>query len=125
MVDRATIIAAIEGYCRAQCAKDKDGWAALFAEDVFHEDPVGFPGTLGKDAVVGKFWDSIVRNDVAIWLTDDIIVSGNEALAIMACDIGPADKRRRLTPVVDHFLFDEDGRIASVRGFYNLPGSFA
>jgi hypothetical protein len=121
MTDRAAIVAAIETYCRVQCDKDKDGWAALFAEDVFHEDPVGFQRqSRGKSHVIGSFWDSIVRNDVRIWLTDKVIVCGNEALAIMACEIGPSDNRRQLSPVVDQFVFAEDGRIASVRGFYNL-----
>jgi steroid delta-isomerase len=120
MPDRAHITAAIETYCRVQCEKDAAGWAALFAEDVFHEDPIGVQPTRGKQHVVGVFWDSIVRNDVKIWLTDKIIVCGNEAIAIMACEIGPADQRRQLTPVVDQFVFGDDGRIASVRGFYNF-----
>lgn len=119
-MERAAIVAAVETYCRAQSTKDRKTWAALFAEDIFHEDPVGVHQARGKHHVVGPFWDHIVRNDVSIWLTSDVIVCGNEALAIMACDIGPADKRRRLTPVVDQFVFDEDGRIVSLRGFYNL-----
>jgi ketosteroid isomerase-like protein len=119
MVERAAIITAIETYCRVQCEKDAQGWAALFADDVFHEDPIGQP-TRGKQHVVGVFWDSIVRNDVKIWLTDSIIVCGNEAIAIMACEIGPSDNRRKLAPVVDQFVFAEDGRISSVRGFYNF-----
>ena len=120
MVDRATITSAIETYCRVQCDKDAAGWATLFADDVFHEDPVGVQQTRGKHHVVGAFWDSIVRNDVKIWLTDKIIVCGNEAIAIMACEIGPATNRRRLSPVVDQFVFGDDGRITSVRGFYNF-----
>jgi hypothetical protein len=120
VTDRAVIHAAIETYCRVQSDKDKEGWAALFAEDVFHEDPVGLRHTRGKSHVVGPFWDHIVRNDVRIWLTDDVIICGDEALAIMACDVGPADKRRRLAPIVDQFKFDDEGRISSVRGFYNL-----
>ncbi len=120
MPDRAAIIAAIESYCRVQSEKDQDGWARLFTDDVFHEDPVGIQQTRGRVHVVGAFWDSIVRNEVRIWLTDKIIVCGREALAIMACEIGPASNRRRLSPVVDQFVFADDGRIESVRGFYNL-----
>lgn len=120
MPDRATITAAIETYCRAQSEKDRDAWGALFAEDVFHEDPVGISQARGKAHVAGPFWDQIVRNDVRIWLTDEVIVCGNEAIAIMACDVGPPDSRRRMAPVVDTFVFAEDGTIASVRGFYNL-----
>lgn len=121
MIDRATIVAAIKTYCRVQSEQDAAGWAALYAEDVFYEDPVGIREVRGKSQVVGRIWEDIVRNDVRIWLTDDIIVCGNEALAIMACEMGPAEARRRLAPVVDQFRFDEQGKIASVRGFYNLP----
>jgi ketosteroid isomerase-like protein len=120
MPDRGAIIAAVESYCRVQCDKDAQGWASLFTDDVFHEDPVGIHQSRGKDAVTGAFWDHIVRNDVRIWLTDDIIVCGSEALAIMACEVGPSEHRRKISPVVDHFVFADDGRIASVRGFYNL-----
>lgn len=120
MLDRTTITAAIETYCRVQSDKDADGWAALFAEDVFHEDPVGIAQNRGKGHVTGAFWEHIVRNDVKIWLTDQVIVCGNEALAIMACEVGPPENRRRIAPVVDQFVFADDGRIASVRGFYNF-----
>lgn len=124
MPDREAIVAAIETYCRVQTEKDRTGWEALFSDDVFHEDSAGFGGgQIGRDHIAGPFWDHIVRNNVAIWLTDAIIVSGNEALAILACDVGAADARRRMAPVVDHFIFAEDGKIASVRGFYNLPGA--
>ena len=122
MTGRAAIIAAIETYCRVQSEQDAAGWAALYAEDVFYEDPVGIREVRGKSQVVGRIWDDIVRNEVRIWLTDDIIVCRAEALAIMACEMGPADARRRLAPVVDQFRFDQHGKIVSVRGFYNLPG---
>lgn len=120
MTDRARIAAAIETYCRAQTEKDHAAWTTLFAEDVLHEDPVGLRQTRGKDHIIGAFWDEIIRNDVSIWLTDEVIICGNEALAIMACEIGPKGSRRRMAPVVDHFVFDDMGRMISVRGFYNL-----
>ncbi len=120
MTDRAQIVAAIETYCRAQTEKDHAAWQTLFAREVLHEDPVGLRRNQGQDHVTGPFWDEIVRNDVSIWLTDQIIVCGNEALAIMACEIGPEGQRRKLAPVVDQFVFDEAGKMISVRGFYNL-----
>jgi SnoaL-like domain len=120
LTDPAMIVAAIETYCRSQTEKDYPAWQGLFAEDVFHEDPVGLRQNRGKAHVTGPFWEEIVRNQVSIWLTDEIIICGNEALAIMACEIGPEGNRRRLAPVVDQFMFDEAGRMTSVRGFYNL-----
>jgi hypothetical protein len=74
----------------------------------------------GREAITGAFWDQIVRNDVRIWLTDEVIVCGNEAMALLACEVGPPDHRRRMSPVVDHLVSDAQGRIAAVRGFYNL-----
>ena len=121
MTERDQIVTAIETYCRVQSEKDAEGWAALYAEDVVYEDPVGIRRLQGKEQVVGRIWDDIVRNDVAIWLTDEVIVRGDEALAIMACHMGPPERRMRLSPVVDQFRFDAEGRIVSVRGFYNLP----
>jgi hypothetical protein len=121
MPERAALVTAIQTYCRVQSEKDEEGWASLFSEDVVHEDPIGISKTQGKSHVVGPFWSSIVKNDVRIWLTDDVIVCGNEALAIMACELGPENARRRISPVVDQFVFSDDGLISSVRGFYNLP----
>lgn len=120
MIERNVIVDAIEAYCRAQTEKDHALWQTLFADDVFHEDPVGVRQNTGKANITGPFWEEIVRNDVSIWLTDRIIVCGNEALAIMACEIGPEGARRKLAPVVDQFVFDDSGKMTSVRGFYNL-----
>lgn len=120
MIDRAVIVTAIEAYCRAQTEKDHVLWETLFADDVFHEDPVGIRQNRGKAYIVGPFWEEIIRTQVSIWPTDQIIVCGNEALAIMACEIGAEGARRKLAPVVDQFVFDDGGKMISVRGFYNL-----
>lgn len=120
MINRETITTAIETYCRAQTEKDQQAWQTLFSDDVLHEDPVGIRHNQGKDFVTGPFWEEIVRNDVSIWLTDHIIICGNEALAIMACEIGPQSARRKISPVVNHFVFNTAGKIISTRGFYNF-----
>lgn len=121
MTGRAEIVAAIEAYCRAQSGQDAAVWAGLYSDEVVYEDPVGIRKVQGKDQVVGPIWQDIVRNQVRIWLTDTVIVCGREALAIMACEMGPPERRQRLAPIVDQFRFDAEGRIVSVRGFYNLP----
>ena len=36
---------------------DRDGWLALFADDVVFDDPVGVPRKHGLEAV-GKQWDA-------------------------------------------------------------------
>ena len=75
---------------REESEQDAEGWAALYAEDVCYEDPVGIRQVQGRAEVAGRIWDDIVRNRVRIWLTDEVIVCGSEALAIMACEMPPA-----------------------------------
>jgi hypothetical protein len=38
----------------------------------------------------------------------------------MRAETGPEDTRRVTGPIVDHFVFDDDGKITSVRAFYNF-----
>jgi len=47
---------AIETYCTAETAKDRDTWLSLFAPEATHEDPVGAPANRGLDAI-GAFFD--------------------------------------------------------------------
>ena len=64
------------------------------------------------------FW-AISRNAAPrLTLNEDVIVCGNEAIGIMTAEVGPADSRRTLSPVVDHFTFDEDARIVGMRAFF-------
>jgi steroid delta-isomerase len=111
------MIAAIETYCRAETEKDRDTWLALFAEGIVHEDPVGVATRTGIEGV-SQLWEMIVAGDVDLRLTDDVIVCGNEAIALMSCETGPADARRKTGPIVDHFTFDDDGKIVTLRAFY-------
>jgi steroid Delta-isomerase len=117
MPDRDHIVAAVETYCRTETVKDREGWLALFADNIVHEDPVGVAVRTGMEGV-GQLWEMIVAGDVDLRLTDDVIVCGNEAIALMACETGPAGARRKTGPIVDHFIFDEDGKIVSLRAFY-------
>jgi steroid Delta-isomerase len=113
------LAAAVEEYCRAENAKDKSAWIKLFAEDVVHEDPVGYGPVNVGIAAVGEFWDRIQASNVELWLDAPLIVCGQEVVAIMRCRTGPDDARRETSPIVDHFVFDDDGKITSLRAFLN------
>lgn len=118
MPDRDQMVKAIEEYCRCETEKDKDAWLALFADSIKHEDPVGSANVnIGKDKVAA-FWDMFQPYDVELWLTAPVIVCGNEAIAQMKCKVGQGDQRRESGPIVDQFIFDEDGRITNVRAFH-------
>lgn len=114
------IVAAIEEYCRAETQSDKDAWLALFAPDATHEDPVG-GGTVNRGLEqLEVFWATIEAFGVELWLDAPPIVCGREAVALMHCTSGPAESRFESGQIVDHFVFEEDGKIASVRAFWSF-----
>jgi len=106
MPNREEMILAVDTYCRAQTAKDKVTWLALFAPDAVHEDPVGLVRNEGIEKI-GVFWDRFQSSNVELWLTEPPIVCGNELLAFMKCRIGPADNRREMGRIVDQMIFNE------------------
>lgn len=114
------LAAAVQEYCRAETEKDKGGWLRLFAEDAVHEDPVGSGNVNRGLPALTSFWDVIAGSDVELWCEEPVIVCGNEAVALMRCRVGPAGNRWESGRIVDHFVFDEDGRITSVRAFWTV-----
>ena len=47
-----------------------------------------------------------------------MIVCGSEAMAIIKAEVGPQDNRRTLAPIVDHFTFNEAGKVVAMRAFF-------
>lgn len=111
------IVEAIMAYCRTETEGDKEGFMALFADKVLHEDPVGIAVRHDREGLE-ELWTMAQAGNVELWLEQDVIVCGNEAIALMRCRTGPPGARREMGPIVDHFVFDDDGRITSVRAFY-------
>jgi steroid delta-isomerase len=117
MATREEMDAAVLEYCRAETEKDKDAWLALFTDDATHEDPVGARMNAGIDKL-GLFWDSFQSFDVELYVTEPVIVCGNEAIAIMRCKTGPVENRVESGTIVDQFIFDDHGKIKALRAFH-------
>jgi hypothetical protein len=115
--DRDLMVQAIETYCQAEIEQDKATWMSLFDEHIVHEDPVGVTTRRGL-VELESLWALIVAGNTNLWLTDDVIICGHEAIALMACETGPADARRKTGPIVDLFVFNDDNKITNVRAFY-------
>jgi len=112
----------IETYCKAESAKGRDTWLSLFAPDATHEDPVGAPVNHGLEAI-GAFFDaSAGQMDLDLHTTADPIVVGDEALAFLEVHVGQGAERLVLSPIVDHLVFDADGRITALRAFFDPAG---
>jgi len=112
--------AVVDAYCRYQTGKKKEQWLGLFAPDATHEDPVGVLLNEGIEKI-GGFWDSFQVNNVELWLTEDTIVCGNEAIAFMKARVGPEGQRFESPRIIDQFVFNDEGKIAKLRAFYNVP----
>lgn len=119
MADRDTMIAAVQTHCRAQTEGDYDAWIAIWTDDAVVEDPVGAPPHRGIETLGTTFWAMSRNAAPRLTLNEDVIVCGHEAIAIMTAEVGPADNRRTLSPVIDHFTFDEAGKVTGMRAFFN------
>lgn len=113
------MIEAVKTYCRAETEGDREAFMRLFADDVMHEDPVPLARRHGVEGLA-EIWEMSQASNVDLRLESDVIVCGNEAIGIMRAETGPPGQRRVIAPIIDHFVFNEDGKIASVRAFYNF-----
>jgi ketosteroid isomerase-like protein len=116
-IGRARIEAAVRAYLDSYAAKDIEGRAALFADDVVVEEPVGGPPMRGKAALVA-FWNATVdagwttRNDL-----ERIVVCGDEALIVFTAHLAVEGQGGAEMQVFENLAFDPQGRIVRLRAF--------
>lgn len=114
------IPAAIAAHCRMLTAHDKEGWLALWSDDTVLEDPVGVDIYRGKDALRTTFWGLIEElSPMKLWLDREVIVCGDEAIGILFGVVTREGKLTKVGPIVDHFTFNDSGKITSMRAFWN------
>ena len=119
MPDAEHMVATIEAHCRTLSSHDREGWLALWADDTILEDPVGVDIYRGLDALRDTFWKLVDDlTPMKIWLDRDVIVCGNEAMALLHGVVTHEGALRKVGPIVDHFVFQEDGKIKSMRAFW-------
>lgn len=119
MTNPEMMIAAIEAHCRALSCHDKEGWLALWAEDAVLEDPVGVDTYRGLETLRSTFWELIdALTPMKLWLERDVIVCGSEAIGILHGVVSREGVLRKVGPIVDHFTFDESGKIKMMRAFW-------
>jgi steroid delta-isomerase len=112
--------AAVESYIKAFNAGDRDAWLEHFADDARQEDPVGAPVNEGHEAI-GAFYDNLVNSFGApsVTLMQEPIVCGNEVAMAFQAEAGPEDGRVRIPMIIDHLVFNGDGKITSLRAFWD------
>lgn len=119
MTDPNAIIEAIKAHCKTLSDHNKEGWLALWSVDAILEDPVGVDTYRGKDELRTTFWKLVDDlTPMHLWLERDVIVCGHEAIAILNGVVTQSGSLQKVGPIVDHFTFNEDGKITSMRAFW-------
>jgi steroid delta-isomerase len=114
---RATVAAYVDAYAR----NDKEAFLALWTAAGVLEDPVGTPVQEGI-AAIGAFWDTARQMaDRIVLEPQQVIAAGDEAVMVMEVHAHVGDSEM-VIPVVDIMRVDDDGRLVSVRAFWNMGG---
>jgi len=118
MADEDAIRETIENYWKAFTAGDREAYVGLFTDDATVEDPVGSPVHHGKEEI-GGFFDSsrALAETIELRSLDVTLVCGDQAAFAMQVRpvIGGATY---VMEAIDVMTFAGDGRIASMRAFW-------
>ncbi len=113
------INATIQAHCDTLSDHDKEGWLALWADDTVLEDPVGVDTYRGIEGLRTSFWKLVDElSPMKLWLERDVIVCGNEAIAILQGVVTREGAMQHVGPLVDHFTFNGEGKITMMRAFW-------
>jgi steroid delta-isomerase len=123
--DRSARAASLRSRAAVQ-AGDRDGWLGLFAPDATVADPVGpspfdaaGQGHRGIDAI-GAFWDSVIAPNPVSMEIHSSHAGGNEVANVVTITTTFPDGGKALVDVVAVYEVDDDGRIASLRAFWEM-----
>jgi steroid delta-isomerase len=113
------ILETVRQYVARFNAGDFDGVVALFTEDAAQEDPVGTPANVGHAAIRQFFANVEGVGKPQLNVLHDPIVIGDEAILTFSVITEVGDQKITVPFVVDHMTFDDDGRIAKLRAFFD------
>jgi len=107
-------------------AGDRDAWLALFARDAVVADPVGpsvfdptGEGHKGPEARAA-FWDSVIGPNSVHMDVHASYAGGNEVANVLTITTTLGDGSRAVVPCVAKYHVDDDGRILSLRAFWEM-----
>jgi steroid delta-isomerase len=120
MADAETIRSTITRYMAAMSATDRDTWLGCFASGATLEDPVGSDVLTGVDAI-GGFFDNVhaMADGITMEPTGPVRVADGQAAFPFRIVTGSGDAALAM-PVIDIMTFDDDGRITSMRAFWDM-----
>jgi len=107
----------IDQYIGFMNASDIDSIAELYAENATLEDPIGTDPIQGR-AAIREFYAGAVGN-VTLEATGNPRVAAGQAAFPMRARLG----EDHTIEIIDVMVFDDDGRIASMRAFWSTDGA--
>lgn len=111
------IRAAVAAYAESFVERDRERFMAALADDVEQIDPVGSAPNHGKDAL-GGFFDTVMSSAERLdFEVRDLIVAGDEAAMVFHITQHFADGGGLVIDGVDIFRVNDDGKIASIKGY--------
>lgn len=110
------IRATVTHYIELMCQSDIDGIMALYADDATAEDPVGGTRVEGIEAL--REFYAFAAPSLQIELQGPICVAGNECAFPLLAQLTLGESVQYLD-ATDVFCFNDDGKIASMRAFWN------
>lgn len=107
---------AMERYVQLMCESDTDGIVDLYAADATVEDPVGSDAIQGRE-VLRSFYAALVSN-LRVEIAGPICAAGKEGAMPLLVEL-TVNERKHYMDVIDVMSFDDDGKITSMRAFWD------
>jgi steroid delta-isomerase len=111
---------------RAVEGKDRESWLGMWAEDGVLEDPVGISpldpegrGHRGIDAITSFHDRVIIKSDLRFWIRHSY-ACGNECANVGTITAKGATGHVSRTELVMIYRLDAEGRLASLRAFWEF-----
>lgn len=113
-MEHAEMVKVVEGYVSAYNNQDFDGILSMYAAGATMEDPVGSPPARGEDAIRALYKMGF---DMGITVElDGRIRTAAENAVFPLCATSESGKLY----IIDHFEFDDAGKVVHMRAFWSL-----
>lgn len=124
-IEKNKVPPCIENYFKALRAMDEDSWIATFAHGGALYDPADAAPHTGENALRGFFQAACGAFKSLALVEETVFVCGNQAAVKFRGEgVGKNDRSVRFEGI-DLFDIDADGRIQSVRGYWDPASVFA
>jgi len=117
MVDANHIRQVYDRYLELVSKTDIDAIVDLYAVDAKIEDPIGSEPHVGRDAI-REFYRKTI-GAITMKRIGPLRVAGREAATAVVVFLGSGDKRKALD-IISAMVFDDDGKIASMRAWWSI-----